>query len=676
MHDHGNEEHMTFEMKFVVPMIIFSFFMMGWEVLASNNIIREMPETWYEFFHHLMPIFATFVLFGIGRKYIRAVGTFIKTRTANMDTLVGISTIVAFLYSFVVTAFEKPLAPYLDVHSNFYDVVIVVIGLIALGQLLETRAKRKTNEALQKLAELTSKSALVERNGKEIEVPIEEVQIGDIVIVKPNERIPLDGRVMSGSSTVDESNLTGESMPVDKLVGDGVFSWTQNLYGILKIRVEKDSRDTALSHIIKIVENAQNSKAPIERIADKISGVFVYVVIVIAIITFASWMIFAPETLGFAKSFALGLSTTMAVLVIACPCSLGLATPTAIITGVGAGARRGILIKNAESLEKLANVQAIVFDKTGTLTENTLSVEGIFSPTKKIQNEDTVHSLIFSLTQSSRHPISVSIAKHLGDSKTEAVQLQDIQEIPGKWLTARQNKEVYFFWSLNYIAEKVGISSEKIKDQFEEKYFESGREIYLATEKEVLALVKIHDTIKPAAKGEIEKLRKLGLKIVMATGDHKKTGEAVAGELGIDEVFSDVKPEDKLKIIADLQKRGFKVAMIGDGVNDAPALAQADVAISMSDGSDIAIESADIVLLKGDIGKVAEAINLAKKTKRTIWQNLIWSFGYNSFGIPIAAGILFPWYWFLLSPAIAGALMAFESITVVSNSLRLRNVKL
>lgn len=413
MHDHGNEENMTFEMKFVVPMIIFSFFMMGWEVLSSNQIISEMPETWYEFFHHLMPIFATFVLFGIGRKYIRAVGIFIRTRTANMDTLVGISTMVAFLYSFIITAFEKPLEPYLDVHSNFYDVVIVVIGLIALGQLLETRAKRKTNEALQKLAELTSKSAIVERNGKEMEVPIEEVQIGDVVVVKPNERIPLDGKVISGSSTVDESNLTGESMPVDKLLGDAVFSGTQNLYGIIKIQVEKDSRDTALSHIIKIVENAQNSKAPIERIADKISGVFVYVVLVLAVITFASWMIFAPDTLGLAKSFALGLSATMAVLVIACPCSLGLATPTAVITGVGAGARRGILIKNAESLEKLASVQAVVFDKTGTLTENILSVEGIFSPKKKSDPKEDINSLIYSLTQSSRHPISASIAKHL-----------------------------------------------------------------------------------------------------------------------------------------------------------------------------------------------------------------------------------------------------------------------
>lgn len=676
-HDHSNEEQMTFEMRFVVPMIVFSFAMMGWEVLGSNNITPEMSETWYEFFHHLMPIFATFVLFGIWRKYIKAVGMFIKTRTANMDTLVGISTMVAFLYSFTVTAFEKPLEQYLDVHSNFYDVVIVVIGLIALGQLLETKAKRKTNEALQKLAELTSKSALVERDGKQIEVSIEEVQIGDIVIVKPNERIPLDWRITSWSSTVDESNLTGESIPVDKLVGDGVFSGTQNLYGILKIQVEKDSRDTALSHIIKIVENAQNSKAPIERIADKISGVFVYIVLVIACITFVSWMIFAPETLGVSKSFALALSSTMAVLVIACPCSLGLATPTAIITGVWAGARRGILIKNAESLEKLAHVQAVVFDKTGTLTENTLSVEGIYSPKKSSNSKggEDVQSLVYSMTQSSRHPISASIAKYLRELNTDTLSLMDIKEIPGKWLTARW-KKIYFFWSLNYVAEQAGISSEDIKNQFEEKHFESGREIYLATEKEVLSLVKIHDTIKIAAKDEIERLRRLGLKIVMATGDHKKTGESVARELMIDEVYTDVKPEDKLRIISDLQKRGLKVAMIGDGVNDAPALAQADVAISMSDGSDIAIESADIVLLNGDIGKVAEAINLAKKTKRTIWQNLIWSFGYNSFGIPIAAGILFPWYGFLLSPAIAGALMAFESITVVTNSLRLRNVKL
>jgi cation transport ATPase len=343
------EQDQSNEMKYVIPMVIFSFIMMLWDVLSKNSIVPVMPENVYEAVHHLMPIFASFILFGIGRKYIRAVWIFIKTRTANMDTLVGISTIVAFIYSFAVTAFEKPLTPYIDVTSNFYDVVIVVIGLIALGQSLEARAKKKTNEALQKLAELTSKSAIVEQNGKEVEIPIDQIVIGDIVVVKPNERIPVDGTIVFGASSIDESNLTGESVPVDKSVNDAVFAGTQNFQGILKIRIEKDPKDTALSHIMKIVESAQNSKAPIERIADKISGYFVYVVLGIAVLTFIAWIVFAPATLGFSKAFALAISTTMAVLVVACPCSLGLATPTAIITGVGTGARRGILIKNAES---------------------------------------------------------------------------------------------------------------------------------------------------------------------------------------------------------------------------------------------------------------------------------------------------------------------------------------
>jgi heavy metal translocating P-type ATPase len=676
----SGERNMALEMKFVIPMVIFSFVMMFWEVLSKNGIIPEMGEIIYEGFHHLMPIFATFVLFGIGRRYIKATWIFLRTGIANMDVLVGISTIVAFVYSFAVTAFEAPLSRFLDVSSNFYDVVIVVIGLIALGQFLEARAKKKTNEALQKLAQLSSKFAVVERDGKEIEIPIEKVEVGDVVIVKPNERIPVDGKIVYGSSSVDESNLTGESVPVDKLSGAVVFAGTQNFQGLLKVQVEKDMKNTALAHIITIVDNAQNSKAPIEKIADKISGYFVYIVLVIAVITFASWMIFAPGTFGMTKAFAMAISTTMAVLVIACPCSLGLATPTAIITGVGTGARRGILIKNAESLEKLSKVSAIVFDKTGTLTENKLSIEGIFCKDKNhvCDVEDTAfkQSLVYSMTKSSKHPVSASIASWLKDAKAKSVEVSNIEEIAGKGLTASYQDISYYLGSIAYISSVIKQPEEQIRKDFHDGRFESGRELYLANDKEVLSLVKIHDTIKVEAKTEIAKLKLLGLKVIMATGDHKKTAESVGRELGIDEVFANVKPEDKLNIVSDLQKKGFKVAMIGDGVNDSPALAQADVAISMSDGSDIAIESSDIVLLKGDIGKVAEAVNLAKKTNRTIWQNLIWSFGYNSVGIPVAAGILFPFYGWTLSPAIAGAIMAFESVTVVANSLRLKNVKL
>lgn len=680
MNHTGDEKKMAFEMKFIIPMVIFSFLMMLWDVLEKNGLAPAMPETLYEGVHHLMPIFATIVLFGIGRRYIRATWLFLRTGVASMDTLVGISTVVAFVYSFAVTAFEVPLSRYLDVSSNFYDVVIVVIGLIAFGQFLEARAKRKTNEALQKLAELSSKSALVERDGKEIEVPIEKVEIGDVVVIKPNERVPIDGRVIHGNSSIDESNLTGESVPVDKVSGDMVFAGTQNFQGLIKIKVEKDSKDTALAHIIKIVEGAQNSKAPIERVADRISGIFVYVVLGIAAITFASWLVFASGTMGFTAALALALSTTMAVLVIACPCSLGLATPTAIITGVGTGARRGILIKNAESLEKLAKVQAIVFDKTGTLTENKLSIEGIFCEDKNhtcdIDDTEFKRSIAYSMTKSSKHPVSESVAVWLRDSKAKELNVSDIREIPGKGVTAVFEGTTFYLGSIGYVSEVLDKPAEEIRKNFNSERFSSGRELYLADSKNILSLIKIHDTIKATAAQEVAKLKSLGLKVIMATGDNKKTGEAVAKELGIDEVFAEVKPEDKLRIVSDLQKKGFKVAMVGDGVNDSPALAQADVAISMSDGSDIAIESSDIVLLNGDIGKVAEAVNLAKKTNRTIWQNLIWSFSYNSIGIPVAAGILFPFYGLLLSPAIAGAIMAFESVTVVTNSLRLKNAKL
>ena len=671
-HHHMNMNHgeNTFEkdIKIIIPMIIFSFAMM------ILDLLKLIPENFSDFVHHLMPIFAAFVLFGIGRKYIKAVWIFLKTRTANMDTLVGISTVIAFLYSFAISAFEKQLAPYLDVNSNFYDVVVVVIGLIAIGQSLEAKARQKTNEALRKLAELSSKFATIERNGKEIEIAIDQIHIGDIVIVKPNEKIPVDGIIVFGHSSIDESNLTGESIPNDKTVDDKVFSGTQNFQGLLKVQVDKDNKDTALSQIIKIVENAQNSKAPIERLADKISGVFVYVVIVLAFLTFVLWMIFGLESLGLSKAIALGISATMAVLVIACPCSLGLATPTAIITGVGTGARRGILIKNAESLEKLSKVDVIVFDKTGTLTENKLSIEGIFHKDEK--DKEVKDSIIYSLSKSSKHPISHSVATWLQSQKTKETALDSMTEIPGKGMKGFFEHKEYYLGSLSYATEITGISFKNIFTYFDSSKFESGRELYFFNKDGIISLIKIHDTIKPTAKAEIAKLKKLGLKVVMATGDHKKTGESVGKDLGIDEVFTDVKPEGKLDIVKKFQSQGLKVAMIGDGVNDTPALAQANVAISMSDGSDIAIESSDIVLLHGNIEKVAEAFSLAKKTNRIIWQNLIWSFGYNTAGIPIAAGILFPLYGFMLSPAVAGAIMAFESITVVLNSLRLKNIKL
>jgi Cu2+-exporting ATPase len=391
-------------------------------------------------------------------------------------------------------------------------------------------------------------------------------------------------------------------------------------------------------------------------------------------------MIFAPATLGLTTAFAFAISTTMAVLVIACPCSLGLATPTAIITGVGRGAERGILIKNAESLEKLAKVTAIVFDKTGTLTHNKLAIEGVYCKDKNhtcdIEDTSFKQSLIYSITKSSKHPVSESVALWLKENKVSSVQITNLNEVAGKGVRAEYKNTKYYLGSRGYIASVLNQSEDLVKKDFDDTRFENGRELYLANDTEVLSLIKIHDTIKAEAKDEIAKLKKLGLKVVMATGDHKATSESVAKGLGIDEVYADVKPEDKLNIVKELQKKGFKVAMIGDGVNDAPALAQADVAISMSDGSDIAIESSDIVILKGDIVKVAEAIHLAQRTNKTIWQNLIWSFGYNSVGIPIAGGILFPFFGWTLSPAIAGAIMAFESVTVVANSLRIKRMKL
>jgi heavy metal translocating P-type ATPase len=395
----------------------------------------------------------------------------------------------------------------------------------------------------------------------------------------------------------------------------------------------------------------------------------------VAILTFISWLVFAPATMGLTLAFAYALSTTMAVLVIACPCSLGLATPTAIITGVGRGAERGILIKNAESLEKLARVMAVVFDKTGTLTENKLTVVGMYAPQGNLVDV-TIQSIMYAITKSSKHPVSESVAAWFASEQVTPVAISNIKEVAGKGVSASFKNETYYLGSLAFITEVLGQTGVTIIGQFAGTNQTGGRALYMASSLSVLAVMYVQDTLKVEVRGEIAKLQKLGLRVVMATGDLAATGTSVGTLLGIDEVHTEVTPSGKLDIIRALQKQGLTVAMVGDGVNDAPALAAADVAISMSNGSDIAIESADIVLLRGDIAKVAEAVHLAQRTNRTIWQNLIWSFGYNSVGIPIAAGILFPFFGWTLSPAIAGAIMAFESITVVTNSLRIKTMKL
>ncbi|CAN5293288.1 heavy metal translocating P-type ATPase [soil metagenome] len=639
----------------VIVFVAISILAMIWEVIG-------MPQIVMDFFHHLMPILATYTLFVIGLPYLEGVVRFAKYRVANMDTLVGIGTLVAFLYSFIVTAFEKPLALIVNTQHNYYDVVIVVIGFITLGKYLESRSKLKTGEAIEKLINLQAKKAIVLRDGKEIEVPIEEVIVNDIIIVKPGQKIPVDGIIVKGSSSIDESMITGESLPVDKIVGDTVIGATINKQGSLQIKATKIGESTMLSQIIKMVEDAEGSKAPIEQLADRVSAIFVPTVLILALIVFVVWIL--------AGSFTLGMLSFVGILIIACPCAMGLATPTAIIVGVGKAAQNGILIKNAENLEKLSGVNFIVLDKTGTLTKGKPELTDIIA----IQNNDKkeILKILASLEKLSEHPLAEAIVKKAKEDKINLQTVANFSIIEGKGLQGVISKIQYYAGNLKLVNDLKLKIDEKI---IETLTVEGKTPVVLMTKKEIMAYIGIADTVKDDAKVAIESLHKSGIKVAMLTGDNKKTAQHIADLVGIDRVIAEVLPSDKANEIKKLQKEGYKVAMVGDGINDAPALATADVGIAMGTGTDVAIESAGITLLAGNISKLPKAVSLSKATMRIIKQNLFWAFGYNIILIPVAAGILYPFTGWLLNPQLAGFAMAMSSVSVVTNSLRLKTVK-
>lgn len=646
----------------IMPLALISIFVMGWDVLAQLKTVGEMTIIWEEFFHHLMPIFATYALFVVGKPYLLGFFRFLRYGKANMDTLIGIGTFTAFIYSFVVTAFEEPLSQYLNVKNVYYDVVIVVIAFISLGKYLEMKSKIKTGDAIEKLLNLQAKTALVKRGDKELEVSIGEVRHGDIVIVKPGTKIPVDGVVVNGSSFIDESMITGEPMPVEKKDDDKVVAGTINTSGYFEFKATKVGEETMLAHIIKMVEEAQSSKAPIQALADKISAVFVPIVIVLAFITLVVWLIVG--------SVPFALTSFVGILVIACPCAMGLATPTAIIVGVGKGAREGILVKDAATLEKLHKINVVVVDKTGTITKGkpelvSLKVTGI--------EEKEAIKILASLESHSEHPIAHAVVMYAKEHKIKLEEIKDFESVKGKGVKAKIGAVEYFLGNVK-LMEDLGhkVDAEAI----EKETIEGKTPIILATKEKVLAIAMVADAIKPEAKEAVEKLHKLGIKVVMLTGDNKNTAKFIASQVGIDEVVAEVLPQDKLMKIRDLQADGMIVAMAGDGVNDAPALAQADVGIAMSTGTDVAIESAGITLLHGDISKLAKSVRLSKLTMRGIKQNLFWAFIYNIIGIPLAAGVFYPLFGWLLNPVFAGLAMAFSSVSVVSNSLRLKLKKL
>ncbi len=653
-----------------LPIAAFSVLLMTWEALIQFEVLAPMPAVLEEFIHHLMPLLATYILFVVGAPYLLGFYRFLRFGKANMDTLIGIGTVAAYLYSFAISAFEAPLAEYINVEQSYYDVTIVVITFITLGKFLEARSKLKTGDAIEKLLGLQAKTALVIREGKEMSVPIEEVVKGDLILVKSASKIPVDGEIVEGDSYVDESMVTGEPMPVHKTVGNKVVGGTINGSGSFTFKANKVGSETMLAHIIKMVEEAQGSKAPIQALADKISSVFVPVVLAIAFITLALWIAIGTQHLGFSQAVSYGLVSFVSILVIACPCALGLATPTAIIVGVGKGAKEGILIKDAATLEKLHKVKTVVVDKTGTITKGKPELVSFVNLSQK--EDDELLAILASLEKKSEHPIAHALLTAAEQKKLSLHTVTNFEGIKGKGLKGEVASTMY------YAGNEKLVQDLKLKFEHSiEVETKKGRTpILLATQKEVLAIALVADAIKPEAKEAVHHLHKLGLEVVMLTGDDKNTAAAIAKEAGIDQVIAEVLPEQKLDAVKKLQAKGQSIAMAGDGVNDAPALAQADVGIAMATGTDVAIESAGITLLNGDISKLVKAIHLSKMTMRGIKQNLFWAFFYNLIGIPLAAGAFYPLFQLLLSPVFAGLAMAFSSVSVVGNSLRLKAKKL
>ncbi len=585
-------------------------------------------------------------------------------RSPNMDSLIAIGTSAAFLYGiYAILQISGGNKEYVD--DLYFEAAGVIITLIMLGKYLETVTKGKTSEAIKKLMGLAPKTAIVIRDGKEEEIPIEEVEAGDIIVVKPGEKMPVDGVVVEGTTSVDESMLTGESIPVEKNPGNTIIGASMNKNGSIKYRATKVGKDTALAQIIKLVEDAQGSKAPIAKMADIISGYFVPIVILLSLISSLSWYFFGGESVVFA------VTIFISVLVIACPCALGLATPTAIMVGTGKGAEHGVLIKSGVALETTHKIQTIVFDKTGTITEGKPKVTDII--TIDI-SQDELLQLAASAEKGSEHPLGEAIVKGAEERDLSFIKPDSFKAIPGHGIEVMINNKNVLAGNQKLMKER-NISLEKLEDTSDLLASEGKTPMYIAIDNKIAGIIAVADTVKTNSKKAIDRLHRMGIEVAMITGDNKRTAEAIARQVGIDRILADVLPQDKANEVKKLQAEGKKVAMVGDGINDAPALAQADIGIAIGSGTDVAMESADIVLMRSDLMDVPTAILLSKSTIRNIKQNLFWAFGYNTLGIPVAMGLLHLFGGPLLNPMIAAAAMSLSSVSVLTNALRLKGFK-
>ncbi len=592
-----------------------------------------------------------------------------KHGSANMDTLVALSTGIAYLFSIFNTLYPQFWTSRgLEAHV-YFEAAAVVISFILLGRLLEENAKSNTSEAIKKLMGLQPKTVIRISNNTEEIIPIEEVHVNDVLLVKPGEKIPLDGKVLSGSSYVDESMITGEPIPVLKEKDSAVFAGTINQKGSFRFVTEKVGKDTLLAQIIKLVRDAQGSKAPVQKLVDKIAGIFVPVVIGIAVISFFTWMV-----LGGDNGFTQGLLALVTVLVIACPCALGLATPTAIIVGVGKGAENGILIKDAESLEQAKNINAIILDKTGTITEGKPEVIAIEWKAGVDQKE--LSNLIYSIESQSEHPLADAVVKHLQAENLTKLSLDSFESLTGEGVFASHKGSAYFVGSPKLMEQNSIEIDDALKQKSEEWLYQAFTVIWISDKENALAAIAIADKIKSTSAAAVQALQEMNIDVYMLTGDNEKTAQAVAKKIGILNYRAETLPADKANFIKELQQKGKKVAMVGDGINDSQALAQADVSIAMGKGTDIAMDVAKMTLISSNLLQVPKAIQLSRETVKIIKQNLFWAFIYNIIGIPIAAGILYPFTGFLLNPMLAGAAMALSSVSVVTNSLRLKYIKI
>ena len=636
-----------------------------WAILLSLPVaiigmfFMDMPYA-----NYVMWLLSTPVVFGLGKDFFLNAWKQLKHKSANMDTLVANSTGIAYLFSLFNLFYpDFWLSRGVEPHV-YFEASSVIVAFILLGRLLEERAKGNTSTAIRKLIGLQPKTVtIVREDGQLLEIPIGEIRMDDVVLVKPGEKIAVDGTVTDGSSFVDESMLSGESLPVEKRVGAHVFAGTINQKGSFRFRAEKVGKDTLLAHIIRMVQDAQGSKAPVQKLVDKIAAVFVPAIMSIALLAFLVW-IFLDPTNGFTH----GLLSAVTVLIIACPCALGLATPTAIMVGIGKGAELGILIKDAESLEIARKVDTIVLDKTGTITEGKPKVTDLIGPV-----DSSLTNIFCSLEKLSEHPLAEAVVNHFPNGN---VLIEQFESITGRGVQGRVGGKLYMAGNRSLLEEKRVRIDEGLSEEANRLTSDAKTVIWFADEKQALCLVAIADRIKETSEVAIRELQQMGIEVYMLTGDNESTARAIAGKMGIRHFRAGVLPQDKAAFVRELQRTGKHVAMVGDGINDSAALAQADLSIAMGQGSDIAMDVAKMTIISSDLTKIASAIRLSALTVRTIRQNLFWAFIYNTIGVPIAAGALYPINGFLLNPMIAGAAMAMSSVSVVTNSLRLKGKKI